>query len=86
MSKNKSVQKRIRQAEKAHLRNKHYKSQIKTMIKKVKSATSKQDGEALFRETVSLIDSVVSKGIIHKNNAARKKSKLSTYLSKLPEK
>ncbi len=84
MSKNISVQKRIRQAEKARLRNRNYKSKMKTMIKKVKSVTTKEEAEPIFRETVSIIDSLVSKGIIHKNNAANKKSKLAAYIAKLP--
>lgn len=83
MSKNLSVQKRIRQAEKARLRNKHYKSLMKTMIKKVKNAGSKEEAEPLYREAVSIIDSIVGKGIIHKNNAANKKSKLAAHIAKL---
>jgi len=84
MSRNKSVQKRIRQAEKARVRNKHYKSLIKTIMKKVKSAKSREEAEPIFRKAVSTIDSVAGKGIIHKNNAARKKSRLAAYITKLP--
>lgn len=83
MSKNLSVQKRIRQAEKARLRNKHYKTLMKTMIKKVKTAPTKAQAEPLYRETVSIIDSIAGKGIIHKNNAANKKSRLAAHIAKL---
>jgi len=83
MSKNISVQKRIRQAEKARVRNKHYKSIMKTMIKKIKSVTTKKEAEPIFQKTVSIIDSLVSKGVIHKNNAANKKSKLAAHIAKL---
>ncbi|HDP68131.1 MAG TPA: 30S ribosomal protein S20 [Candidatus Marinimicrobia bacterium] len=83
MSKNLSVQKRIRQAEKARLRNKHYKTLMKTMIKKVKTAPTKTEAEPLYRETVSIIDSIAGKGIIHKNNAANKKSRLAAHIAKL---
>lgn len=83
MSKNLSVQKRIRQAEKARLRNKHYKSLMKTMVKKVQAASTKDEAETLFREAVSIIDSIAGKGIIHKNNAANKKSKLAAHIAKL---
>ena len=83
MSKKKSVQKRIRQAEKARLRNKHYKSLMKSIIKKVKNAETKEEAETLYREAVSIIDSVAGKGIIHKNNAANKKSKLAAHIAKL---
>jgi len=81
--KSKSVLKRVRQAEKRRLKNKHYKSLIKTMIKKVKSAQTKEEAEELYKKAVSVIDKVASKGIIHKNNAARKKSRLAKYLAKL---
>lgn len=84
MSKSKSVQKRIRQSEKARLRNKHYKSLMKTQIKKVRSAKTKEEAEPLFREAVSVIDSIAGKGIIHKNKASNKKSKLAKYIAKLP--
>ena len=83
MSKNLSVQKRIRQSEKSRLRNKHYKSLMKNMIKKVKAAENKADAEALYHEAVSIIDSTAGKGIIHKNNAANKKSKLAAHIAKL---
>ncbi|MBU0711463.1 30S ribosomal protein S20 [bacterium] len=83
MSKNLSVQKRIRQADKARLRNKHYKTLMKSMIKKVKTAGSKEEAEPLYREAASIIDSIVGKGIIHRNNAANKKSKLAAHIAKL---
>ncbi len=83
MSKKGSVAKRIRQAEKARVRNKHYKSLMKTMIKKVKAAPSKAEAEPLFQKTVSTIDSIAGKGIIHKNSAANKKSRLAAHIAKL---
>ena len=83
MSKNQSVQKRIRQAEKSRLRNKHYKSLMKNVIKRVKSAGTKAEAESLYPEAASIIDSIAGKGIIHKNNAANKKSRLAAHLAKL---
>ena len=83
MSKNTSVQKRIRQAAKARLRNRHYKSLMKTTIKKVKLAETKEAASELIANAVSVIDRVASKGIIHKNNAANKKSKLYKFVAKL---
>ena len=55
---------------------------MKSMIKKVKAAGSKEEAEPLYREAVSIIDSIVVKGIIHKNNAANKKSKLAAHIAK----
>lgn len=84
MSKKRSVQKRIRQAEKARVSNRKYKSLMKTMIKKVRIATTKVEAEPLYRDAVSIIDSITTKGVIHRNNAANKKSKLAAFISKLP--
>ncbi|MCK9243746.1 MAG: 30S ribosomal protein S20 [Candidatus Marinimicrobia bacterium] len=83
MKKNKSVLKRTRQAQKAAENNQHYISMMKTSIKKVKSAKSKAEAEPLFKDAVSTIDKVATKGIIHKNNAAHKKSALNEHISKL---
>ena len=84
MSRKKTVQKRIRQAEKARVRNKHYKSLMKTAIKKVRNAENKEAAEPIYREATSIIDSIAGKGVIHKNTAARKKSRLAAYIQKLP--
>ncbi len=83
MSRNKSVQKRIRQAEKRRDYNRQYKTLMKTKIKKVKKAQTKKEAEPLLKEAVAAIDKVAGKGIIHKNKAANQKSKLSKYVSKL---
>ncbi len=83
MSKNKSVQKRIRQAEKARLRNRHYKSLMKTTIKKVKQSETKEAALELINKAVSVIDKVASKGVIHRKNAANKKSKLYKFVAKM---
>ena len=83
MSKNKSVQKRIRQAEKARLRNRHYKSYMKTTIKKVQQAETKEAAMELMGKAISIIDKIAGKGIIHKKNAANKKSKLYKFVAKM---
>jgi len=85
MSKKPSVAKRIRQAEDARQRNKHYKSMVKTTVKKVQGATTRSEAEGLLREAVAVIDSVAGKGVIHKNNAAHKKSRLSDLVAKKPQ-
>lgn len=83
MSRNKSVQKRIRQAEKAKLRNRHYKSLMKTSIKKVQTAENQETASELLKKAVSIIDKVAGKGIIHKKNAANKKSRLHKFVAKM---
>ena len=77
-----SAKKRIRQAEKRRLRNKHYKSMMKTYIKKVRTATDPESAVAAYRQASSIIDKLVSKGIIHRNTAANKKSRLARFVNR----
>ena len=71
--------KRARQADKHHERNASYRSMFRTFVKKVLSAIKAGDktaAEAAYKEVVSVIDKTASKGLIHKNKAARNKSRL----------
>ncbi len=81
MAHHKSAIKRIRTNEKARLRNKHYRSMMKTAIKKVRLAESKEAAAAHLTRAVSLLDRLAAKGIIHKNNAANKKAKLTRFVN-----
>lgn len=83
MAHHKSAIKRIRTNERDRLRNKAYNSALKTVIKKVRTAQSKEEGESLYRTAASMLDKLASKGIIHKNKAANQKSKLVSHISKL---
>ena len=82
----KSAKKRVVVTEKKNSQNKMIKSAVKTAIKKFNAALAAGDVEAaekLLPETVSVIDSAASKGILHKNNAANKKSALAKNLNAL---
>ena len=82
----KSAKKRVLVTEKKTEENKAIKSALKTQIKKFVAAVNAGDKEqaaALYPATVSAIDSAVSKGILHKNNAANKKAKLAKKLAAL---
>ena len=83
MSAKGSELKRVRQSIKSNLTNRAYKSQVNTLIKKVLTETKKKDAESGLREAVKLIDKVASKGIIHKNKAANKKSSLYKHINSL---
>ena len=74
--------KRVRQSRKSNLRNRHYKSMMKTAIKNVLNA-NKEDASDLLVQAVSTIDVVYSKKVIHRNSAARYKSKLTKYVNSL---
>ena len=76
----KSQIKRNRQNEKARLRNKAVKSSLKTAIRKFHAAVETGDtaaAEALMRDASRKLDKAVSKGVIHKNQAANRKSAIS---------
>ena len=85
----KSSKKRILIAEKNAERNVAFKSSIKTALKKTLELAKGEDKEALalaVSKVYQLCDKAVVKGILHKNTAARKKSRLSLALNKLTAK
>ncbi|HLS63910.1 MAG TPA: 30S ribosomal protein S20 [Ruania sp.] len=82
----KSQIKRNRTNEKARLRNKAYKSELKTLVRKVRedvAAGNKDDAEANLRVATRKLDKAVSKGVIHKNQAANRKSALAKQVAAL---
>jgi len=79
VAKSKTPAKRARKAEENRLRNKAFKSRLKTSIKKYESALQEDNQEAAkdnLLQVTSLIDKSVNKGVLHKNTAARRKSSL----------
>lgn len=79
----KSQIKRIKTNEKARLRNKAVKSSLKTAIRKAREAAAAGDVQKateLQRAAARQLDKAVSKGVIHRNTAARKKSALARRL------
>ena len=83
MSAKGSELKRVRQAEKARVRNKAFVSKINTAVKKVLSSTNKKDANEHLNHAIKTIDKVASKNIIHKNKAANKKSSLHKHINNL---
>ena len=82
----KSSKKRILVAELRAARNKAIKSKVKTASKKVElviTAGNKEEAVLKLRETVSAINKAKSKGVYHRNNAARKVSKLTKAVNTL---
>ncbi len=79
MANHKSALKKIKQDEVRRMRNKAYKTRLKNIFKTVETAISesnKEAAQAALQEAVSTLDRTASKGIIHKNKASRKKSRL----------
>ncbi len=85
MANTRSALKRMRQGEKRRLRNRTIRSRVKTAIKSARAALTEksQDVRATVAETIRILDKAVSKGVVHKNTAARKKSALARRLATL---
>jgi small subunit ribosomal protein S20 len=82
MPNNASARKRMRQEAKRRLHNRSVKSLVKTQITKARIAISSgQDAEEAVRAAVSELDRAAKKGVIHRNNAARRKSRLMKRLN-----
>ena len=82
----KSQKKRILTNEKARLRNKAVKSELKTHVRRVREAIAAGDKETATTALQSAgrkLDKAVSKGVIHANQAAQRKSKLAKQVSGL---
>lgn len=81
----KSVMKDVKKSRERRLRNLAAKSRIKTFVKKSKAAIEQgnEGAAAVVSQTVSIIDKAAEKGIIHKNAAARRKSRLMKRANKV---
>jgi small subunit ribosomal protein S20 len=79
LANSKSAEKRIRVAERRRMRNKPLRTQARTYVKKAEVAIAgadQADAAAQVLAAIRKLDSVANKGVIHKNNAARRKSRL----------
>ncbi|NMA94855.1 MAG: 30S ribosomal protein S20 [Clostridiales bacterium] len=82
----KSAEKRMRVSQTKTLRNRKVKSKVRTYMKRFESAIESGDlsiARELYPEVVKQIDMATAKGVIHKNYANRRKSKLSIALNNL---
>jgi small subunit ribosomal protein S20 len=86
MANHKSAQKRNRQAERRNEVNRRNRGALRTEIKRLRAAVeegNREEAQTLLPKTVSVIDRSVQKGVLHKNAAARYKSRLTGSVSKL---
>ena len=84
MANTKSAIKRLRSAERRRLRNRIYRGRARTAIKKARHLMDKghlEEAREAVRMAVSALDKAAEKGIIHKNNAARRKAHLMRQLN-----
>ena len=83
MANTKSAMKRIRQAERRRLRNRAMRSKIRGTVKAARAAEGASRA-AVVLEAIRVLDKAVSKGVLHRNTAARKKSALARRLVAAP--
>ena len=86
MANSPQARKRARQAEKRRVHNASHRSMVRTYMKRVDAAVNANDAQAAaaaLAEAAPLIDKMVSKGIMHKNKAARHKSRLNKRVKAL---
>ncbi len=83
MPQNKSAEKRMRQNKKRHHRNKSHKSRVRSKIKTLRSLEDPEAAQELLNDVKGELDRLAAKGIIHKNKAANRKSKLEKHVNEL---
>jgi len=83
MPQHKSAIKRVRQNHKRRAHNNTQRSKMRTLIKKLYNTSDKSEAEQAHKDAVSYIDKMSAKGILHPNNAARRKAQLTKYLNNL---
>ena len=83
MAHHKSALKRIRSSEKKRLHNRYYLKTTRTFVKRLRQAASAEEATALLPKVTAMLDKLAKRNIIHKNNAANKKSKLARFVAKL---
>lgn len=81
MPQHKSAEKRVRQSARRHARNKANLSRMKTLVRKVRSATEKEKATTALRQAVKYLDQLAAKGVIHRNKAANQKSQLTRFVN-----
>lgn len=84
MPNHKSAEKRVRQNEKRRQTNRSNRTKLRTSIKKLRATLGSGDAQqvqTLLPETISTIDKAVQKGVLHRNAAARYKSRLTTRVN-----
>lgn len=89
MPNHKSAEKRMRQTEKRRVINRNSRGRLRTGVKELRAALTGGDAErvgALLPQTVSLIDKAVQKGVLHRNAAARYKSRLTMHATEAGKK
>ena len=82
MPNTRSAKKNLRKSEKRRLSNQSVKSALKTYVRSAKQSAGQENAEEKLRNAVKMLDKAAERGIIHKNQAARRKSRLAKAVDK----
>jgi len=86
MPNHKSAEKRVRQNKKRNAINTRNRSRFRNAIKKLRAAVASGNAEVsqeLLPQTISILDKAIQKGVLHRNTAARQKSRLTKHVNSL---
>jgi len=83
MAHHKSALKRIRQSRKRRLYNRLNKKLVKSALRNVFESKTAEEAVKNFSAATSVLDKIASRGILHKNNVANKKSRLAKFVNKI---
>ncbi len=84
MPHHKAYKKSMRKDEEARLQNRAYRAKMRAAIRAVRQAQSQSVAQENLKKAVVVLDRLARKGIIHQNNAANQKSRLSQFIRTLP--
>ena len=83
MPQHKSAIKRVRQSSERRERNRVHRGAMRTIIRKLRGTTDREEGQTLLSQAKHTLDRLASKGIIHRNKAANYKSNLEKHVNGL---
>lgn len=83
MPQHQSAIKRERQNAKRRERNQAQRSKLRTLINKVLESSDKEEAQDFLKEATSYVDKMAAKGLLHDNNAARKKARMTKHVNNL---
>ena len=84
MPHHKAYKKSMRKDEEARLQNRSYRAKMRAVIRNVRQSQNKTAAQENLKKAIVVLDRLARKGIIHQNNAANQKSRLSQFIKTLP--
>lgn len=81
MAHHKSALKRIKTSRKANERNRQFRTKMRNSIRKLRESENPEARQENLRSTCTILDRLVSKGVVHRKTASRRKSRLSKFVA-----